>query len=94
MLHNLLESISLLADAVRAFERFCARGIEPDLVVIRRHLEASLMLVTALSPHLGYEKAARIAQTAHREGLTLKEAALGLGYVTAEQSTPGCAPRT
>ena len=85
MLHNLLESAGLMADAARAFERFCARGLEPDLAVIRRHLGDSLMLVTALSPHIGYEKAARIAQTAHHEGLTLREAALGLDYVTAEQ---------
>ena len=85
MLHNLLESAGLLADAARAFERFCARGLEPDLDVIRRHLDDSLMLVTALSPHIGYEKAARTAQKAHHEGLTLKDAALGLGYVTAEQ---------
>jgi fumarate hydratase class II len=85
MLHGLLESAGLLADAARAFERFCARGLEPDLAVIRRHLDASLMLVTALTPHIGYEKAARIAHKAHREDLTLREAALGLGYVTAEQ---------
>ncbi len=85
MLHNLLESAELLADAARAFERFCARGLEPDLAVIRRHLEASLMLVTALSPHIGYEKAAQIAQRAHHEGLTLREAALALGYVTGAQ---------
>ena len=85
MLHNLLESASLLADAAHAFERFCARGLKPDLAVIRRHLDDSLMLVTALSPLIGYEKAALIAQTAHHEGLTLREAALGLGYVTAEQ---------
>ena len=85
MLHNLLESAGLLADAARAFERFCARGLEPDLDVIRRHLHDSLMLVTALSPHIGYEKAAQTAQKAHHEGLTLKDAALGLGYVTAEQ---------
>src|SRR5664280_527634 len=85
MLHNLLESAELLADAARAFERFCARGLEPDLAVIRRHLDASLMLVTALSPHIGHEKTAQIAQKAHREGLTLKQAALGLGYVTAEK---------
>jgi fumarate hydratase class II len=85
MLHNLLESAGLLADAARAFERFCARGLEPDLDVIRRHLDGSLMLVTALSPHIGYEKAARIAQKAHLEGVTLKDAALGLGYVTAAQ---------
>ena len=85
MLHNLLESAQLLAEAARAFDRFCARGLLPDLRVIRRHLQDSLMLVTALSPHIGYEKAARIAQKAHHEGLTLKDAALGLGYVTAEQ---------
>ena len=85
MLHNLLESAGLLADAARAFERYCARGLEPDLPVIRRHLGDSLMLVTALSPHIGYEKAAQIAQKAHHDGLTLKDAALGLGYVTAEQ---------
>ena len=85
MLHNLLESAGLLADAARAFDRFCARGLKPDLPVIRRHLEDSLMLVTALSPHIGYEKAAQIAQKAHHEGLTLRNAALGLGFVTAEQ---------
>ena len=85
ILHNLLESAQLLAEAVRAFDRFCARGLEPDRRVIRRHLEDSLMLVTALNPHIGYEKAAQIALKAHREGLTLREAALGLGYVTAEQ---------
>ena len=85
MLHALLESAQLLAESARAFDEFCAHGIEPDLEVIRRHLDASLMLVTALTPHIGYEKSAKIAQTAHHEGLTLKEAALGLGYVTAEQ---------
>ena len=85
MLHNLLESAGLLAEAARAFDRFCARGLEPDLGVISRHLDDSLMLVTALNPHIGYEKAAAIAQKAHREGLSLKDAALGLGYVTAEQ---------
>jgi fumarate hydratase, class II len=85
MLHNLLESAELLAEAARTFDRFCARGLEPDRAVIRRHLEASLMLVTALSPHIGYEMAAQIAQKAHRESLSLREAALGTGYVTAAQ---------
>ena len=85
MLHALLESAQLLAESARAFDAFCARGIEPDREVIRRHLDASLMLVTALTPHIGYEKAAKIAQSAHHQGLTLKEAAVGLGYVTAEQ---------
>jgi fumarate hydratase, class II len=85
MLHDLLESTGLLAEAARAFDRFCARGLAPDLAVIRRHLDDSLMLVTALSPHIGYEKAARIAQQAHREGSTLRDAALALGYVTADE---------
>ncbi len=85
MLHGLLESTQLLAEAAGAFDRFCAQGLEPDLAVIRRHLDASLMLVTALTPHIGYEKAARVAQTAHHEGLALKEAAVVLGFVTAEQ---------
>ncbi len=85
MLHALLESAQLLAESARAFDEFCARGIEPDREVIRRHLDASLMLVTALTPHIGYEKAAKIAQTAHHDGLTLKEAAVSLGYVTAAE---------
>ena len=85
MLHDVLESAVLLADAARAFDRFCARGLEPNLPVIRRHLADSLMLVTALSPHIGYDRAAEIAQKAHHEDVTLRDAALGLGYVTAEQ---------
>ena len=85
ILHNVLESIDLLADACRSFEERCTRGIEPNGKRIREHLENSLMLVTALSPHIGYEKAAEIAMTAHREDTTLREAARKLGYVTAEQ---------
>jgi fumarate hydratase class II len=85
ILHEVLESIGLLAEGVTAFDRYCAQGLEPDLRVIARHLEDSLMLVTALSPHIGYEKAAEIAQKAAHEGLTLREAALALGHVTAEQ---------
>jgi fumarate hydratase class II len=85
ILHNVLESAALLADAVTAFDRFCARGIEPDREVIARHLRDSLMLVTALSPRIGYEKAAQIAQHAHRGGLTLRQAALDLGYVSGEE---------
>jgi len=75
----------LLADACESFEEHCARGIEPDRERIRQHLERSLMLVTALAPRLGYDRAAEIAKKAHREGLTLKEAALALGYLTAEE---------
>ena len=85
ILHNVLESIQLLADAIRSFNERCAVGIEPNAQRIREHLEQSLMLVTALNPHIGYEKAAQIALKAHREDLTLRDAALQSGYVTAEQ---------
>jgi fumarate hydratase class II len=83
ILHNVLESVSLLADACRSFEERFARGIRPNAKRMRQHLESSLMLVTALTPHIGYEKAAEIAQLAHREDLTLREAALKSGYVNA-----------
>jgi fumarate hydratase class II len=85
MLHNVLESIELLADACRSFDERCARGLEPTAERIKEHLNHSLMLVTALSPHIGYEKAAKISLTAHREGTSLRDAALKLGFVTAEQ---------
>ena len=85
MLHNVLESMQLLAEGVHAFDERCARGIEPDAPRIREHLENSLMLVTALNPHIGYEKAAQIALSAYRENVSLKQAALKLGFVTAEQ---------
>jgi fumarate hydratase class II len=81
MLHNVLESASLLGEACRAFNDHCARGIEPDEETIREHLENSLMLVTALNTHIGYEKAAEIALKAYREGRSLKQAASDLGYV-------------
>jgi fumarate hydratase class II len=83
--HNLLQSLRLLADGMASFERHCAAGIEPDRKRIAALLERSLMLVTALNPHIGYERAAEIAKKAHREGSTLREAALALGYVSAEQ---------
>ena len=83
MLHNVLESIELLADASRSFDERCARGIEPARDRLREHLDQSLMLVTALNPHIGYERAAKIAQQAHREGTSLRDAALSLG-VTGE----------
>ena len=85
ILHNLLESIDLLADASRSFDRYCAQGLEPDRDRIRAHVEGSLMLVTALNPHIGYERAAAIALAAHRQGLSLRAAALASGHVTAEQ---------
>ena len=83
--HNFLQSARLLADAMRSFERHCARGIEPDRARIAELLERSLMLVTALSPHLGYDKAAAIAKAAHRDGVTLRQAALASGEVSADQ---------
>ena len=83
--HNLLRSVRLLADACRSFREHCAEGIEPRLDRIRAHVESSLMLVTALAPHIGYDRAAEIAKRAHREGTTLREAAVALGHVTAEE---------
>ena len=83
MLQGTLESIGLLADAMRSFDERCARGIEPDRARIKANVENSLMLVTALNPHIGYENAAKIALSAHREGTSLREAALKLGLVSA-----------
>src|SRR6202030_4776501 len=85
MLHNVMESAQLLTDACLSFERRCARGIEPNEKRIAEHLENSLMLVTALNPHIGYEKAAKISLTAYREEISLREAALKLGFLTGEQ---------
>jgi fumarate hydratase, class II len=85
ILHNVLESIRLLAEAAHSFNERCAAGIEPNVKRIREHLDNSLMLVTALNPHIGYEKAAQISLKAYREDLTLREAALRLGFVTAEE---------
>ena len=85
IIHNFLQSARLLTDGARSFEAHCARGIEPNRERIAALLGQSLMLVTALNPHIGYDKAAAIAKKAHREGTTLKMAALALGYVTAEQ---------
>jgi fumarate hydratase, class II len=84
IIHNVLQSIRLLADASRSFEQFCAAGIEPNRDRIADNLERSLMLVTALNPHIGYDKAAKIAKKAHKDGTTLKEAALALGLVSAQ----------
>ena len=72
ILHNVLESIQLLADGMRSFNDNCVVGIEPDHEVLQRHLRNSLMLVTALNPHIGYDKAALVAKTAYDQGLTLK----------------------
>jgi fumarate hydratase class II len=83
--HNFLRSACLLGDAMRSFDLHCARGIEPDRARIADHLSRSLMLVTALAPHIGYDRAAEIARLAHANGSTLREAALALGYLSGEQ---------
>lgn len=85
VIHNFLQSIRLLADGMRGFNEHCAVGIEPNRDRIAQLLNESLMLVTALNTHIGYDKAAEIAKKAHKEGLTLKAAALKLGYLTEEQ---------
>jgi fumarate hydratase class II len=85
IVHNVLNSVRLLADACASFDTHCAHGIEPDRERIRDLVERSLMLVTALAPRLGYDRAAKIAKTAHAEGLTLRETAVKLGYLTAEE---------
>ncbi len=82
--HNFLQSARLIADGCDSFRKNCAAGIEPNLARIKEHVENSLMLVTALNPHIGYDNAAKIAKKAHKEGTTLRAAALALGLVSAE----------
>ncbi len=82
---NFLQSAILLGDACHSFSEHCAQGITPNYPILKRNLDNSLMLVTALNPHIGYEKAAKIAKMAHKEGSSLKEAALALGFLTAEE---------
>ncbi|CAN5856720.1 class II fumarate hydratase [soil metagenome] len=85
IIHNLLQSVRLLADGSLSFEEHCARGIEADTARITELVDRSLMLVTALNPHIGYDKAAKIAKQAHTSGSTLREAALASGWVTGDQ---------
>ena len=83
-IYNFLQSARLLGDVMRSFELRCARGIKPNREKIQAYLDESLMLVTALNPHIGYENAAKVAKTAFAEGITLREAAVRLGFLTAE----------
>jgi fumarate hydratase class II len=83
IIHHVLRSLRLLTDACHGFDRHCVAGLQPDRERIDELLRRSLMLVTALNPHIGYDKAASIAKKAHKEGTTLREAALALGYVSA-----------
>ncbi|MCL6572106.1 MAG: class II fumarate hydratase [Bacillus sp. (in: Bacteria)] len=85
IIYNLIQSIKLLADGMHSFNKNCAVGLEANQETIKEHLERSLMLVTALNPQIGYEKAAEIAKLAFNENSTLKEAAIKSGYITAEQ---------
>ncbi|MFJ0661905.1 class II fumarate hydratase [Bordetella bronchiseptica] len=85
VIHNFLQSVRLLADGMVSFDKHCAAGIEPNRERITELVERSLMLVTALNPHIGYDKAAQIAKKAHKENLSLKEAALALGHLTEAQ---------
>jgi fumarate hydratase class II len=85
IIHNVLQSTRLLGDACTNFNRFCVVGIEANERRITENLQRSLMLVTALNPHIGYDNAAKIAKKAHKDGTTLREAAVALGLVTAEQ---------
>jgi fumarate hydratase, class II len=90
--YNVLQSARLIGDACVSFNDKCAVGIEPNTDIIKRHLENSLMLVTALNPHIGYENAAKIAKKAHKENKTLREAAVELGLLTSEQFTEWVRP--
>ena len=85
MIHNLLHSIHLLSDSCRSFTDRCVVGLEANEGAISNHLENSLMLVTALNRHIGYDAAAKIAKNAHAKGITLRESALELEYLTNEQ---------
>jgi fumarate hydratase class II len=91
---NVLNSVRLLSDALDSFHDNCLVGIEANTSQIKRHLDNSLMLVTALNPHIGYDKAATIAKTAHKNGTTLKDEAVKLGYLTAEQFDQYVRPET
>ena len=87
MIHNYLHSVRLLSDSCRSFSDKCVTGLEANEDNIARHLENSLMLVTALIPHIGYDNAAKIAKNAHQNGTTLRESALELGLLTDEEFT-------
>jgi fumarate hydratase class II len=85
IIHNILHSIRLLADSCQSFTKYCILGLKPNLPQIERFVNNSLMLVTALSPKIGYDKAAEVAKTAHKDNSTLREACLKLGYLTADE---------
>lgn len=92
LIHNVCNSIDLLTDACDRFREFCVEGLEPDYEQINHHLTNSLMLVTALNPLIGYDKAAQVAKKAHKERLTLRDSVLALGYLTGEQFDAAIVP--
>ncbi len=92
IIHNFCNSIDLLTDACDRFREFCVEGLEPDYEQIDHHLRNSLMLVTALNPIIGYDKAAKVAKKAHHERTTLREAALSLGFLSAEEFDAAVVP--
>jgi fumarate hydratase class II len=92
LIHNFCNSIDLLTDACERFREFCVEGLEPDYEQINNHLTNSLMLVTALNPLIGYDKAAQVAKKAHKERLTLRESVLALGYLTGEEFDAAIVP--
>jgi fumarate hydratase class II len=100
MIYNFLQSGRLLADAMKSFNDNCAVGLEADEAKVTEYVQNSLMNVTALTPYIGYDKAAEIAKKAHAEGTTLREATLALGYLTEEEFDKYmdlkamCAPKT
>jgi fumarate hydratase class II len=85
MVHNVLHSTRLMADACRSFNDHCVAGLEPDRERIGQYVRNSLMLVTALNPRIGYDKAAKVAQKAHAEGTSLRAACVALGFLTGEE---------
>ena len=89
-----MQSVRLLADALQSFDEHCAIGIEPNLEVLARNVDNSLMLVTALNPYIGYENAAKIAKAAHEQGTSLREAALASGLLSAEEFDKYVDPKT
>jgi fumarate hydratase, class II len=94
IIFNVLHSIQLLTEAMGTFTRFCVEGLQPNRDRIRAHLENSLMLVTALTPLIGYDKAAEVAKKAHKEGTTLRNASSALGYLTEEQFDEAVRPES
>jgi fumarate hydratase class II len=94
IIYNVLHSVRLLTESSQSFTEFCVEGLEPNEARIRQHLENSLMLVTALNPLIGYDKAAEVAKKAHKEGSTLREAAISLGYLTGAQFDEAVRPES